>query len=540
MHHKDELKKTIETDKKQQKTVSGQIHNLEEIIKQWIDKKAQAASSICQWIDLTYQKERTNRLKNGVKKYQEANKFKLTVGKINNLNILSPIESQRKLINRKFEECENTSNRPIPYKLNINQQVTKHNTYTLNYGLTLSANISTSALVVQAQAGIELNLGVTKEQGKEFTDAIQKEVSMDVDAQHKAIFRVDTYLTPYEDTFTLEVELTGKVPALFKNKVNFHGSQLVKSSSGHELIFIPIGDVFQDLKHQNQLPEGLTCNIQNGKVICVIQGKSTIEEYQAKVTIEKQEPLMQKSTPIQSQVNKVTFFQEGPSKQTEILPMFNTVSNTNNSNTPIPNNPKVLSTKNASYYQVKGDNLYQSKNFSKAIKAYSKSIQLDNTLKECHLFRGYAYYKVGNYEAALADFNKVIAFGNPIGDYYRNRGDSLYQLNRNHEAIEAYNKSLQLDNSLKGSYLFRGYAYYKLGNYEAALADFNKVIALDNLVGYYYQNRADTLYQLNRYHEALSDYDKAEQLGVNPAIFAFYKQCKSIVESSYHPTNYSY
>lgn len=101
-------------------------------------------------------------------------------------------------------------------------------------------------------------------------------------------------------------------------------------------------------------------------------------------------------------------------------------------------------------------------------------------------------------------------------------------------------KSLQLDNTLKGSYLFRGYAYYKVGNYEAALADFNKVIALDSLVGDYYRNRADTLYQLNRHYEALASYENAKQLGVNPEIFAFYKQCKSIIESSPYPTNYSY
>jgi tetratricopeptide (TPR) repeat protein len=98
----------------------------------------------------------------------------------------------------------------------------------------------------------------------------------------------------------------------------------------------------------------------------------------------------------------------------------------------------------------------KSKDYQKAIDAYSEAIKLDPKKASSYGHRGMLYHDKGEKQKALADFSKVI----------------------------------ELDPASKSAYVRRGMVYNETGDPRKALADFTKAIELDPRDNYPYEQRA--------------------------------------------------
>jgi tetratricopeptide (TPR) repeat protein len=131
----------------------------------------------------------------------------------------------------------------------------------------------------------------------------------------------------------------------------------------------------------------------------------------------------------------------------------------------------------------KGYKLDESGNYSDAVKAYSKVIELNPQYADAYLNRGLAYCRLGNYQQGIKDYNKAIELDSRAirTAAYSNRGLTYGHLGNYQQAIEDYNKAIELDPQFAGAYLNRGSAYVELSNYQQAIKDCNKAIEIDPL-----------------------------------------------------------
>lgn len=298
-----EDKKVVAGEAEKARQAEEKVYSIEAIIKDWADEKAKVekAKTGCLWVDLDYAKPETKKTKNQAR-YQADEKFNMQVGDVINLEDALALDNKKKKLNDKEEVLRNKKASSTKIKTTSTFEVTRNLTYTLNCGLKLSANFTANALFAQVQAGIELDLGVTREKGTQIRTSVQQEIDRDVPGKHEAVCRVEAYGTPYKHAFTVAVELKGKVPVLFKNHVDykdFNISKLSKNNGGHKLQFIPIADIFQDLKNHNKLPKDLTCTIEHGKVICVIKGEYIVEKVTTEIIMEEEKPLAGASVVVQ-------------------------------------------------------------------------------------------------------------------------------------------------------------------------------------------------------------------------------------------------
>lgn len=276
-------KKAEEIQKKQLHEAKEEIESVEELIKLWLDKLAIKDTSHYKAIDLEYK---------NVKGFDKNLVFKRIVGTPTYANNPHLDENQKRPIGHRYEACENPNDDKANYKLKIDSQIVKHESLTFDFTINLTAKASGGLpLIAQGELGLGLGFGITKEKGKDIMESISREVAVDIKPQHKALCRIDMYLVPSIDTFTVGVELTGNVPIKFDHPVKYNNHEIHKASQGGKWLFVPIEVILKDLQDHKLLPNELKITIQNHKAMCVFTGKYTVEKFLATMVIQKQEPL---------------------------------------------------------------------------------------------------------------------------------------------------------------------------------------------------------------------------------------------------------
>jgi tetratricopeptide (TPR) repeat protein len=162
--------------------------------------------------------------------------------------------------------------------------------------------------------------------------------------------------------------------------------------------------------------------------------------------------------------------------------------------------------------------------YSYAIDAFSKAIELNPENEHGYLARGYSYSKLGNYNQAIKDYDKSIALNPANANAYNNRGDAYKILKNYNQAIKNYSKAIEISPQYANSYFIRGLIYDHLGNYNQAIMDYNKTIELDggNAEAYYFRAAAIVKYypllnQQDIIYQAINDYKIAARLGLKAA-----------------------
>ena len=127
--------------------------------------------------------------------------------------------------------------------------------------------------------------------------------------------------------------------------------------------------------------------------------------------------------------------------------------------------------------------------------------------------RGNRYYQRGEYTEAMVAYSKAVELAPDVALTYLLRGNVYAASGRHREAIEDYDKAVARINQLHHStqdavYFNRGNSKAELADYEGALQDYSEAISLNPSHPQYYYNRGNTYADLYRFNEALLDYDQ--------------------------------
>jgi tetratricopeptide (TPR) repeat protein len=133
----------------------------------------------------------------------------------------------------------------------------------------------------------------------------------------------------------------------------------------------------------------------------------------------------------------------------------------------------------------RGDVQLRRNNLVKAIRDYTKAIELDGTLSEAYLRRGIARRLKGNLNAAIEDFDRAQAIdpsatlnNRQIADSYSNRGFIEMNDLETAQAISDFTKAIHSYPD-PTHYYRRGQARLIEEDLEGAINDFNQALALN-------------------------------------------------------------
>jgi tetratricopeptide (TPR) repeat protein len=115
-------------------------------------------------------------------------------------------------------------------------------------------------------------------------------------------------------------------------------------------------------------------------------------------------------------------------------------------------------------------------NYSEAIAANTKAVQLNPGYTEAYVNRGLAYHNAGNREQALANYNKAVALDPGYALAYLYRGAEYAASGNYREAFEDSSKAIALDPDYPLAYVTRGIANVHLHNHQQALNDANRAV----------------------------------------------------------------
>jgi Flp pilus assembly protein TadD len=175
----------------------------------------------------------------------------------------------------------------------------------------------------------------------------------------------------------------------------------------------------------------------------------------------------------------------------------------------------------------KGHKLVGSGNYTDAVKAFSKAIELNPKDVSAYKSRGIAYAKLGNTQQAINDYNKAIELNPKDVSAYKSRGIAYRELGNYQQAVNNFNKDIELHPKGAWAYNGRGLAYADLGNYQQAINDYNKAIELDPKGGSRaYNNRGNAYAKLGNTQQAINDYNKAIEIDPKYARAYYNMACK--------------
>ena len=153
--------------------------------------------------------------------------------------------------------------------------------------------------------------------------------------------------------------------------------------------------------------------------------------------------------------------------------------------------------------------------YDEAIQDYSASIKYRKQFAPVYYYRGNAYYNRGKYDSAIADFNLAIQLKYTDPNGYYNRGLIYYNQGKHEDAIKDFTSAIQLNPNFYLAYSHRGMSNYFLGKYEEAIKDQTSAIQCNPTFAEAYHNRAGAYFILQKFQPALEDALKAKQLGYN-------------------------
>src|SRR5947209_7652570 len=140
----------------------------------------------------------------------------------------------------------------------------------------------------------------------------------------------------------------------------------------------------------------------------------------------------------------------------------------------------------------RGLNQFNLGEYQKALKYYTRSIEIRPTYSSAYLERGTTHYKLDDLQAALEDYDSAIKTdnnweGRGLEDAYFERGLAYFYSARKTEdkekmraAIADWTETLKVRSKYSIAYYNRACAYSELGNSEEAIKDFSQAIDINS------------------------------------------------------------
>ena len=131
-------------------------------------------------------------------------------------------------------------------------------------------------------------------------------------------------------------------------------------------------------------------------------------------------------------------------------------------------------------YQRLGNRHYQQGEYTEAVAAYNKAIELAPNVGLTYLLRGNVNAASGLHQRAIGDYDKAIAqvvqLPPTIQDtVFLNRGNSKAELSDYNGALQDYTEAIRKNPNLPQTYYNRGNTYADLYRFEEALLDYDQV-----------------------------------------------------------------
>ena len=169
-------------------------------------------------------------------------------------------------------------------------------------------------------------------------------------------------------------------------------------------------------------------------------------------------------------------------------------------------------------YQRLGNRHYQQGEYTEAVAAYSKAIELAPNVGLTHLLRGNANAASGLHQKAIEDYDKAVAHIDQVSSIvedtvFFNRGNSKAELSDYHGALQDYTEAIDREPNHPVAYYNRGNTYVDLYRFEEALLDYDRVTGNTQVEAAF--NRGNTLLALGRLAEARLCYTNAVAKGVD-------------------------
>jgi predicted negative regulator of RcsB-dependent stress response len=127
----------------------------------------------------------------------------------------------------------------------------------------------------------------------------------------------------------------------------------------------------------------------------------------------------------------------------------------------------------------KGDEFYEAKEYTEAVKYFSEAIKADPNQVKGWWYRADAYRLLKNNSEAIADYTKALELDERV-NFYQRRGDCYYNSGQYTEAEIDYNRALELEPENALYWFYRGDCYVKLNNLDKACEDYQKADQLGN------------------------------------------------------------
>jgi tetratricopeptide (TPR) repeat protein len=180
--------------------------------------------------------------------------------------------------------------------------------------------------------------------------------------------------------------------------------------------------------------------------------------------------------------------------------------------TPTPS----LASSGAAFYNKRGWDFYQKRDYDKAISDFNEAIRLDPNYARAYNNRGIVYGDKKEYDKAISDFNEAIRLDPNSAMAYDNRGNAYHDKKEYDKAISDLNEAIRLDPNYAKAYDNRGYAYNGKKEYDKAISDFNEAITLNPNYAKAYYNRGVAYRKQGNNAQARTDFDSAKKLGYPP------------------------
>jgi tetratricopeptide (TPR) repeat protein len=155
-----------------------------------------------------------------------------------------------------------------------------------------------------------------------------------------------------------------------------------------------------------------------------------------------------------------------------------------------------------------GVTFYNQREFSKAIQAYQKVIELDPVYVEAYNNLGIIYQMTGDVDRAFGAYQKATEINPRYEKGYNNLGILLLLKDRDEEALEAFQKALAINPKNIESLINLGTLFKKKGQCDEAIESYQKALAIDPLHGETYYNMALLYEQMEKLELAISHYQQ--------------------------------
>jgi Tfp pilus assembly protein PilF len=159
-----------------------------------------------------------------------------------------------------------------------------------------------------------------------------------------------------------------------------------------------------------------------------------------------------------------------------------------------------------------GVTFYNQKEFSKAVQAYQKVIELDPTYVEAYNNLGIIYQMMGDVDRAFGVFQKSTEINPRYEKGYNNLGILLFLKGRYEEAVEVFQKALAINSNNIESHINLGILFKKKGEWEKAIESYQKALAINPLHREAHYNMALLYEQLENLELAINHYQQFIQL----------------------------